>query len=54
MLRIIRNIKGEVRKSVKYEERELWRVERSVKEEKSGCSESEKEGEEEYYKVFVM
>jgi hypothetical protein len=60
MLRIIRNIiKGEAlevprigRRSLKYEEREL--VERSANEDKSVCSEREKEVEEEYYKVFVM
>jgi hypothetical protein len=40
------------RRSLKYEEREL--VERSANEDKSVCSEREKEVEEEYYKVFVM
>ena len=62
MLRIIRNIiKGEAselprlgRWSLKYEESELWRVVRSANEDKSVCSEREKEVEEEYYKVFVM
>ena len=62
MLRIIRNIiKGEAselprlgRRSLKYEESELWRVVRSANEDNCGCCEREKEVEEEYYKVFVM
>jgi len=42
------------RRSLKNEERELWRVVKSANEENCGCCEMEKEIEEEYYKIFVM
>jgi len=40
--------------SLKYEERELWRVVKNANEDNCGCCEKEKEIEEDYYKIFML